>query len=102
MAASGLRLDLHNHTSFSSDGLMSPAELLAAAGRNNVDCIAVTDHNTLEGALWALELSQADPSLPRVIPGIEVSTADGDVIGISAQPSPRDPIGDGGGDEVGQ
>jgi len=47
MAASGLRLDLHNHTSFSSDGLMSPAELLATAGRNNVDCIAVTDHNTL-------------------------------------------------------
>ncbi len=91
MAASGLRLDLHNHTSFSSDGLMSPAELLAAAGRNNVDCIAVTDHNTLEGALWALELSQADPSLPRVIPGIEVSTADGDVIGLYV----REPIPSG-------
>jgi predicted metal-dependent phosphoesterase TrpH len=91
MVASGLRLDLHNHTSFSSDGLMSPAELLAAAGRNNVDCIAVTDHNTLEGALWALELSQADPSLPRVIPGIEVSTADGDVIGLYV----REPIPSG-------
>ena len=28
MNAPGLRLDLHNHTSFSSDGVMSPAELL--------------------------------------------------------------------------
>jgi predicted metal-dependent phosphoesterase TrpH len=86
MAASGLeqpvRLDLHNHTSFSSDGVMSPAELLRAARANGLRCIAVTDHNTVEGALEALALAEADPSLPRVIPGIEVSTADGDVIGL--------------------
>jgi hypothetical protein len=91
MAVSGLRLDLHNHTSFSTDGVMSPAELLGAASRNGIDCIAVTDHNTVEGALRAVELAQADPSLPRVIPGIEVSTADGDVIGLYV----REPIPSG-------
>ena len=44
-------------------------------------CIAVTDHNTVAGALEALALSEADPTLPRVIPGVEISTADGDVVG---------------------
>jgi predicted metal-dependent phosphoesterase TrpH len=77
-----LRLDLHNHTWFSSDGVMSPADLLRAARANGLGCIAVTDHNTVEGAMEALALAEADPSLPRVIPGIEVSTADGDVIGL--------------------
>ena len=42
----------------------------------------MTDHNTVEGALQALALAEADPTLPRVIPGIEVSTADGEVIGL--------------------
>jgi predicted metal-dependent phosphoesterase TrpH len=82
MGASGLRLDLHNHTSFSSDGVMSPAELLQAAKRRGLGCIAVTDHNTVDGALVALALAEADPTLPRVIPGIEISTAAGDVIGL--------------------
>jgi hypothetical protein len=61
---------------------MSPAGLLQAARANGIDCIAVTDHNTLEGASLALELARADPSMPRVIPGIEISTSDGDVIGL--------------------
>ncbi len=82
MASSGLRLDLHNHTSYSSDGVMSPADLLRTARANGVACVAITDHNSVEGALVAAALAEADPSLPRVIPGIEVSTADGDVIGL--------------------
>ncbi len=82
MAGSGLRLDLHNHTRFSPDGLMSPAKLLQVAKARGVDCVAVTDHNTVEGALEALALSEADPSLPRVIPGIELTTAAGEIIGL--------------------
>lgn len=91
MIASGLRLDLHNHTSFSADAAMSPAELLRAARANGLGCIAVTDHDTIEGALQAAALAEADPTLPRVIPGIEVSTADGDVIGLYLREAiPRD------------
>lgn len=82
MPASGLRLDLHNHTRYSLDGLMSPAELLAAAKAQGIDYVAVTDHNTVDGALQAAALAESDSSLPRVIPGIEVSTADGEVIGL--------------------
>ncbi len=82
MSLPGLRLDLHNHTFFSADGSMSPAELLAAAMAKGVACIAVTDHNRVKGALQAVELAEADLSLPRVIPGIEVSTFDGEIIGL--------------------
>jgi predicted metal-dependent phosphoesterase TrpH len=91
MFVSGLGLDLHNHTHFSTDGLMSPATLLKTAKTRGIDCIAVTDHNTTEGALQALELAGADLSLPRVIPGIELSTADGEIIGLYV----REPIPSG-------
>jgi predicted metal-dependent phosphoesterase TrpH len=80
--APGLRLDLHNHTRFSSDGLMSPATLLETARVKGIGCIAVTDHNTVEGALEAVALSDADLFLPRVIPGIELSTLDGEIVGL--------------------
>ncbi len=82
MGASGLRLDLHNHTAFSPDGLMSPAELLAAAKARGLSCIAITDHNTIRGALQGVALAESDPTLPRVIPGVELSTRDGEVIGL--------------------
>ncbi len=77
-----MRLDLHNHTCFSADGGLTPAELLQAAKARGLECVAVTDHNTTRGALTALDLSESDPSLPRVIPGVEVFTRDGEVIGL--------------------
>jgi predicted metal-dependent phosphoesterase TrpH len=94
MVPPGLRLDLHNHTSFSPDGLMSPADLLHAARANGLACLAVTDHNTIEGALAAVALAEADPTLPGVIPGIEVSSAHGDVIGLYLREAipPRLPV----------
>jgi predicted metal-dependent phosphoesterase TrpH len=82
VGASGLRLDLHNHTAFSPDGLMSPAVLLAAAKARGLSCIAITDHNTIRGALQGAALAESDPTLPRVIPGMELSTRDGEVIGL--------------------
>lgn len=84
MTASGsaFKLDLHNHTFFSADGLMTPARLLEAAKGRGIDFLAVTDHNTVQGALQALALSEADLSLPRVIPGVEVRTAVGEIIGL--------------------
>jgi predicted metal-dependent phosphoesterase TrpH len=85
-----VRLDLHNHTAYSTDGLMSPPVLMRTARKKGVGCIAVTDHNTIVGALECVALAEADPSLPRVIPGVEVSTADGDVIALYVtQPIPR-------------
>lgn len=80
--SSGLRLDLHNHTFHSADAIISPARLLEAARSKGIHCIAVTDHNTVRGGLEALALAEADITLPRVIPGIELTTADGEIIGL--------------------
>ncbi len=87
MTASGssIKLDLHNHTFFSADGLMTPVQLLQAAKARGIDFLAITDHNTVQGGLQALALSEADPSLPRVIPGVEVRTAVGEIIGLYVQ-----------------
>ena len=82
MGASGHRLDLHSHTFFSRDGVMSPAALLTAARERGLSCIAITDHDTIRGALQGVALAESDPSLPRVIPGVELSTRGGEIIGF--------------------
>ena len=82
MASAGLRLDLHNHTTFSPDGLLTPAALLAEAAARGVACLAVTDHDSIEGALECARLAALDPSLPRVIPGIELLTTSGEIMGL--------------------
>lgn len=42
----------------------------------------MTDHETLEGAKACAALAAADPTLPRVISGVEVRTEVGEVIGL--------------------
>lgn len=77
-----VRLDLHNHTHSSRDASLSPSALLERARDRGIQCIAVTDHDALEGAEACVALAAADPSLPRVIPGVEVRTRVGEVIGL--------------------
>ena len=73
-----LRVDLHAHTHFSEDAVMSPAELVALARRRGLDRIAVTDHGTIEGALQARRLAPG-----RVIVGEEIRCGDWtEVIGL--------------------
>jgi len=74
--------DCHIHTDF-SDGLHSPREVVQAAARRGLPVIAVTDHDTLEGALRARDYSKARPDLGvDVIVGEEVSTLNGHVLGL--------------------
>lgn len=77
-----LRVDLHNHTDCSPDGLLGPLRLLRLAQARGLDCIAVTDHDRIVGARRCLELAEADPSLPRVIPGVEVRSKHGEIVGL--------------------
>src|SRR5579859_2276426 len=76
------KADLHLHTDF-SDGLNSPRQVVKAASKEGLQIIAVTDHDTMEGALRAHEYSLRRPDLGvQVIIGEEVSTLNGHVIGI--------------------
>jgi 3',5'-nucleoside bisphosphate phosphatase len=49
--------DLHLHTHF-SDGTYSPQELVAQAKRQDLDLIALTDHDTVEGCHFAAQACQ--------------------------------------------
>ena len=69
-------VELHCHTYRSKDSLASPRALLDACRRRRIDRLAVTDHNTLAGALEAAAL---DPEL--FIPGEEIMTTEGELLG---------------------
>ncbi|HZC05120.1 MAG TPA: PHP domain-containing protein [Ktedonobacterales bacterium] len=79
--ATGLA-DLHMHTTY-SDGVGSVEETLAyIQWRTALDVIAITDHDTIEGALRARDLA-AQQRLPfEVIVGEEVSTREGHVLAL--------------------
>jgi predicted metal-dependent phosphoesterase TrpH len=51
------RSDLHLHTRFSRDSVTEPAALIARARKLGLNRIAVTDHNTIAGALAAREIA---------------------------------------------
>ena len=75
------RADLHMHTT-ASDGWPTPRELVDhAARRARLDVIAVTDHDTIEGALRARDYA-AKRARFHVIVGEEVSSRDGHIVAL--------------------
>lgn len=63
-------LDLHLHSS-TSDGTVSPTQVVEHAVAARLDVISLTDHDTIAGVEEALRASKGHPI--QVIPGIEVS-----------------------------
>lgn len=74
------RLELHSHTCYSADSLLRPDALLQTCLRRGIDKIAITDHNTIRGALEAYAL---DPD--RVIIGEEIMTTRGELLAFFVQ-----------------
>ena len=74
------RADLHMHTS-ASDGWPSPQQLVDHARQTSLDLIAVTDHDTIDGALRAAEHASKRSGL-EVIVGEEVSSRDGHIVAL--------------------
>ena len=68
--------DLHVHTNFSKDGESSVEDILKKAEEVGLDVIAITDHDTVDGAKKALSCTTS----VLVIPGTEVSTKQGHLI----------------------
>ncbi len=73
-----LRIDLHLHTNYSRDANTTLKEAIQYARRKQLDGIAITDHDTVEGAR---RLAQEQDFL--VIPGIEVSSRHGHILGLN-------------------
>ena len=72
-----LKGDFHMHTYYSYDSGMSPDKLVARCLKVGLNCIAVTDHNTTDGAK---EVQRLAPF--RVIVGEEVRSSEGEVTGL--------------------
>ena len=68
-----LKLDLHVHTNRSPDGSTPPEDLPAIAKQRGLDGYAITDHNLLS--------SDSNNEI-LILPGMEISTSDGHVIGL--------------------
>lgn len=78
------RADIHMHTNL-GDGTASPARVIAEARRRQLDVIAITDHDHLEGYKRVVDLLDGSGSAPGVIPGIEVTTRQGHLLGLFIQ-----------------
>ena len=72
-------LDLHVHSKYSYDSLMNPKTILKVAKRVKLNAIAITDHNTIAGAVVARKIYEKDLI---IVVGSEISTDFGDIIGI--------------------
>jgi len=81
------KADIHIHSDH-SDGLAGIPEIMEyVQHRTDLDVIAITDHNTIEGALFAKSLSELYDF--EVVVAEEVSSKEGHVIGLFLEESIR-------------
>jgi len=78
-----MKCNLHVHTGYSFDSNSSPKEIVDKAIKEGIDCLAITDHGEVKGALEAMEYAKGKPIL--IIPGIEVKSKEGDVLGLNVK-----------------
>ncbi len=83
-----MRLDLHNHTRYSPDSRVAPADLVRVAREAGLDGVAITDHNSVGGIREAEEAAGTEFI---VIPGLEISTKSGHLLAYGVREVvPRD------------
>ncbi|MCW4004615.1 MAG: CehA/McbA family metallohydrolase [Candidatus Bathyarchaeota archaeon] len=75
-----IKADLHVHTTFSKDSLITPKDLVYYAKKRGLNAVAVTDHDQLEGAY---KIAKETDFL--IIPGMEVSSSDGHIVALNVQ-----------------
>src|SRR5215472_11685323 len=81
-----LKLDLHVHTSRSSDAKTPPELIPSLVKERGLDGLAITDHNILS--------HDSSPEIV-ILPGMEISSIDGHIIGLGvSEPVPRGLSGD--------
>ncbi|EKY4874237.1 RNase RNM [Vibrio alginolyticus] len=84
-----MRIDLHSHTT-ASDGRLEPKDLVERALSFDIEVLAITDHDTVDGLALAKQYVK-DNNLPiKIINGIEISTVwqnkDIHIVGLNIDP----------------
>lgn len=69
------KVELHSHTHYSMDCLVRLEQIIRVCQQRGIDKIAITDHNTAEGAF---KLAKMAPDL--IIPGEEIMTTEGELL----------------------
>jgi hypothetical protein len=83
-----IKIDLHVHTTYSPDASITPKTLVDQLyAHPYVRAVAITDHNTVDGYYNVQKLASAYEDI-LIIPGVEISTTNGDLIilGIAELP----------------
>jgi predicted metal-dependent phosphoesterase TrpH len=85
------KADVHVHTKYSGlahfkflkfpESASNPEDVVKIAKKVGLSVLCITDHNSIAGAVKAKEYAKNDPDIEVVI-GEEVSTLDGEVIGL--------------------
>lgn len=75
-----LKIDLHVHTIYSVDSLITPEEVVYYAKKRGLDAVAVTDHDRLDSAL---RMSKEQDFL--ILPGMEITSLGGHVLAFNIQ-----------------
>jgi len=71
--------DLHIHTTFSPDSVITPVSLLKRAQKLGIDIVCITDHSIFEDNI-ELETLKALCKKPLVIRGVELATDNGELL----------------------
>jgi predicted metal-dependent phosphoesterase TrpH len=69
------RVELHCHTHYSKDCLLKPEAIIETCRAKGIDKLAVTDHNSIAGAL---QLQEMAPEL--IVVGEEIMTTEGELL----------------------
>ena len=86
-----IRADLHVHTIYSNDSTLTPKALVEKlAVHNSIKVAAITDHNTVRGLNETRKLAEAYSDI-LIIPGVEISTIEGDLLVLGAKEIPPEP-----------
>jgi len=86
-----IRVDLHIHTKYSFDASTHPKTIVDQLYAHPfIKAVAITDHDTVEGYYKTRELASAYQDI-LIIPGVEVTTAEGDLIVLGVAELPPKP-----------
>jgi predicted metal-dependent phosphoesterase TrpH len=86
-----IQADLHIHTVYSSDSVIQPktiVEMLVA--HSFIKVAAITDHDSVRGCRATIELASAYSDI-LIIPGVEISTPQGDLVVLGTDELPPKP-----------
>jgi len=86
-----LYADFHIHTIYSADSVIQPKTLVdMLVAHSFIKVAAVTDHDSVRGCRVTVELASAYPDI-LIIPGVEISTEQGDVVVLGTYELPPKP-----------